>query len=669
MSTVTPSPDDFDPAAADVPTSETGSAASDGVSDLEMGDDFRSLGAPSDDDDGRCDPEEGGDSASDAATDDAEESTPSSGSGSQSSRSSYSWTDIVKPSRIDPLDLLPESDGLGLVEYLQQAPTAALPTITSTHQQIAGAVARLLDGRLRSFEKRWYVTTSTGWQQVTEAQVCSVVRGIICQPDADSTIPRRIIPVVMRKVTIDDHAALVRLGIAELRGDLLEGLKPYYCGTDREVKTVMVAADTWAETAKTARDIVSELAGRTSVVLTEGFDQRPYILNAQGTILDLSRNMAQVAPRPLSRHDLAIRSTAGVFDPTAQCPQWRKFIDEVTAFDPAYARYLQKIFGMALVGKPLEQQFFVFHGPLGNNGKSVCLNVIRRIFGTYGGMVNTKLIEEHEFEGHPTIWMALRGLRLAVMNETKSSSRWDANAAKRLASDEPLKGYFMRQDETQWDPTHTLAITTNHRPRLRGADPAYHRRYRECPFTQRWYTPEDRADLKAVSVGPVDRGLEDRLSHEEAAGILNWCLEGLMLYYAEGLEAPDVVKRACAEAQGEATVFSGYVGESFIRSSDVDAEVPVKYVWKGWNTYREENSKRSLDAPTTRKDLIRVLPLEMPGVTFVPAKNGHESDRFVGIEFTARGRVYAGIDTGFTEARPPNVTPLFPQQSTEEAGA
>lgn len=659
MTTVTPPSDDFDPNTDDAPASTEYDPTSVPVSVLKTdacaGEALNAEGF-----DG---PE------SDASVGDTTDAESDSSAGSAAAAGTAPWTDIITPSPIDPRDLLPDSDGLGLVEYLQQAPTAPLPTVVATHQQIAGAVARLLDGRIRIFESRWYANTSAGWEQITEAQVYSMVRALISRPDSDSTTPRRIIPFSIRKVDPDDAEALVWMGIGELKGDLLGGQKLYYRGTDREIKQVPVAADTWAETAKTARDIVSELAGRSSVVLTEGFDRRPFILNAQGTILDLSRNMAQAAPRPLSRHDLAIRSTACVFDPTAQCPQWRKFIDEVTAFDPAYAQYLQKIFGLALVGKPLEQQVFIFHGPLGSNGKSVCSNVIRRVFGSYGTMVNTKLIEESQFEGHPTIWMSLRGARFAAMNETKSSSGWDANVMKRLRSSEPLSGYWMRQDEVTWDPTHTLVITTNHRARLRGADPAYWRGVRECPFTQRWYLPEDREDLKALSIGPVDSGLEDRLVETEAAGILNWCLEGLMLYYAEGLEAPAVVKQATAAAQGEATVFSGYVGESFIRSSDVGAEVPVKYVWKGWNTYREENSKRSLDAPTTRKDLIKALPLEMPGVEFVPAKNGHESDRFVGIEFTARGRVYAGIDTGFTEATPPNVTPLFPQQSAEEAGA
>ena len=583
-----------------------------------------------------------------------------------------SWTDIVKPSHIDPLDLLPDADDLGLIEYLQQAPAAALPTVAATHQQVAGAVARIFDGRLVRYEDQWLAVAAggQGWEELTDAEVHSIVRGVICRPDPDSLIPRRIIPVKMRKVAADDIEALVRLGLAELRSNGSGPEKAYHPGADREVKKALIADDVWAERAGTAREVVSELAGRRSVVLKTGFDLNPYEIHCRGWILDLSRDMCSESPRRATRRDLVRRSIDADFDPAAQCSRWRKFIREVTAGDTALARFLQKAAGLSLIGEIREQIAFILYGEHGNNGKSQLTDILLYVFGDYGTEISSSILQERDYEPHPTEYMPLRGARLVVTAETGTKSRWDVNKFKRLVTPGEFSARGIAKDTSHWLASHTLWATTNHRPRVGVAETAFFKRYMELPFTQRWYYDHERDSIKALSVGRVDPELAAALQ-AEASGIFNWLLEGLALYWKEGLTTPDAVLRANQAARGESSLWMEFLDEATVEDGDAKSRIDATPFYEAWRRYRRDNSDRSSEPPRNFSEFVKLVLEEFPSATYVKASpNGRTRAHFLGVELTHRGRVLAGLENASVAGlfAPSNVTPIRPT-TPEEAGA
>ena len=600
------------------------------------------------------------------------EDTPSENSAAAGGVAGSTWTDIVKRSAIDPIDLLPDADDLGLIEYLQQAPVAALPTVESTHQQVAGYVARLFDGRLLRYEDRWLAVASggQGWEELTDAELHSIVRGVICRPDPDSQIPRRIIPVAMRKVTADDLDALVRLGIAELRSDGSGVEKAYYPGTDREVKKALIANYSWSERAGTAREIVSELAGRVGVVLKSGFDLNLYEIHCHGWILDLSRDMLSFSPRRATRRDLVQRSINADFDPGALCPCWRKFIREVTAGDTALARFLQKAAGLSLIGEIREQIAFILYGEHGNNGKSQFTDILLYVFGGYGTEISSSILQERDYEPHPTEYMPLRGARLVVTAETGTKTRWDVNKFKRLVTPGLFSARGIAKDTCHWLASHSLWATTNHRPRVGVAETAFFKRYMELPFTQRWYYDHERDAIKALSVGRVDPDLAAALQ-SEASGIFNWLLEGLAMYWEEGLSTPDAVLKANQAARGESSLWMEFLDEATIEDGDPKSRTDATPFYQGWRRYRQDNSDRSTEPPRNFTEFVKLVLDEYPSATYVKASpNGRTKAHFLGVELTHRGRVLAGLENsaGGDTRTPSNVTPIRPQ-TAEGAGA
>lgn len=68
------------------------------------------------------------------------------------------------------------------------------------------------------------------------------------------------------------------------------------------------------------------------------------------------------------------------YDPDARCPQWRKFINDITDDEPRREEVLQTIAGYTLFPDCRFQKIFIMLGG-GSNGKSVYLEVIQKLFG------------------------------------------------------------------------------------------------------------------------------------------------------------------------------------------------------------------------------------------------------------------------------------------------
>jgi putative DNA primase/helicase len=92
----------------------------------------------------------------------------------------------------------------------------------------------------------------------------------------------------------------------------------------------------------------------------------------------------------------------------------------------------------------------------------------------------------------------------------------------------------MRQDYFTYSPQFKLVISGNHKPSIRNVDEAMKRRMHLVPFTVT--IPAERRD----------RQLQAKLLTERD-GILNWALEGCLIWQREGLQPPESVLKATAE--------------------------------------------------------------------------------------------------------------------------
>ncbi len=208
------------------------------------------------------------------------------------------------------------------------------------------------------------------------------------------------------------------------------------------------------------------------------FDANPWLLNiGNGTL-----NLRTGELLPHRREDLITAITEVSYDHAAECEQWDAFLWRVIDRDEDLYRYLRRFVGYLLVGDTSEQSLHFLYG-LGANGKSVFCEVLLRLLGEYGVAVSPDLVMLKRHSSIPNDVARLRGVRVAIMNETSQGSRFDEAKIKDLTGSDTLTARFLHQEFFDFPPTHRIVIRGNHKPTINGTDEGIWRRLRLVPFT------------------------------------------------------------------------------------------------------------------------------------------------------------------------------------------
>jgi putative DNA primase/helicase len=293
------------------------------------------------------------------------------------------------------------------------------------------------------------------------------------------------------------------------------------------------------------------------------FDCDLWLLNTPGGTVELKTGRMR-EHRP---GDYITKITA--VSPGGACPQWRTFIDEITARDRDLAAFIQRGVGYALTGSTQEQCLLFFYGS-GANGKSVLLNTVSSILNDYHTTAPIETFTASTNERHPTELATLRGARLVTAIETEEGRRWDETKIKTLTGGDRIAARFMRQDFFQFLPQFKLIIAGNHKPALRTVDEAIRRRLHLVPFT--------------VTVPPErrDKNLSEKLK-AEWPGVLQWMIEGCLAWQREGLNPPAAVRHATAEYLEAEDDLATWIGDCCLCDLDAWGGSSELYAsWCGW---------------------------------------------------------------------------------------
>src|SRR5262249_9275162 len=117
-------------------------------------------------------------------------------------------------------------------------------------------------------------------------------------------------------------------------------------------------------------------ADRAHAATSEIWDEDPWLLNTPRGTVDLRTGKL----RAHSRDDYCTEITKAT--PGGDCPRWREFLTQITAGDEKLTSYLQRVAGYCLSGSIREHALFFLYGS-GANGKSVFVNTLMHVLGTY----------------------------------------------------------------------------------------------------------------------------------------------------------------------------------------------------------------------------------------------------------------------------------------------
>lgn len=325
-------------------------------------------------------------------------------------------------------------------------------------------------------------------------------------------------------------------------------------------------------------------ADRTHACHAEVFDSNSWILNTPEGVIDLRTGSL----RPGTTKDYCTKVTAVA--PGGECPRWLAFLEEITQGDAEVVAYLQRWAGYMLTGETYEHAFLVLIGP-GGNGKTLLVNVLSFVMGDYAATAPMETFMSTTGERHPTDLAGMRGARLVIAQETDAGRALAEAKIKTLTGGDPVSARFMRGDFFTYRPAFKLVMVGNHRPEIRNPDDALRRRLHLLPLT---FKPEQ-----------PDPALFETLK-AEAAGILQWAVDGCRAWQADGLGVPAAVRAATADYFTDQDLLVQWLAERC--EARRDARAPSSALFRDWSGWCEARGER----PGTNKWFSSALERHHP---------------------------------------------------------
>lgn len=278
-----------------------------------------------------------------------------------------------------------------------------------------------------------------------------------------------------------------------------------------------------------------------------------------------------VATKGHRREDMITQVMPVAYDPKAKCPRWLAFLEEMQPFEPT-RRMVQVASGLGLIGLTVQKLFF--HYGFGANGKSVYMEVLCRIFGEIAvTLPSESFTGEGKGAGAANPDMArlygkrhLRVKELPEGEDLREALVKDLTGGEYFTARDLFEGYF------DFKPFFTGHMSGNGYPRISGTDNGIWRRM----VVVHWpkiIADADQREFETV-VGEM---------MEEASGILNWLIEGVLIFLREGLVVPDAVKAKTQEYRDEMDRTSAFCSACVVREGD--GEVTAKDFYQAYVDY------------------------------------------------------------------------------------
>lgn len=346
------------------------------------------------------------------------------------------------------------------------------------------------------------------------------------------------------------------------------------------------AVGAWAKKSESAGRVAAILSlAQSQVEIDENiFDQKPMLLNFTNGTVDLATGMLL----PHCKTDYITMMIAFDYDPDAKCPYFDYFRLSIMGGDTSKADALLRCLGYTITGLVKEQVMFCCYGPTSANGKSKLFDAIRGMLGDYACSAPDGMMEEQNFEKHPTQLAVLKNKRFVSTIETGQGKRMAENLVKKLTGGDIITSRKMFCDFTEHAPTHKLWLASNFRLKI-NLDPAVLRRIVEFPFEVHFW------DAKKGESGPEhlrqDPLCEDKLKAEYqgiAAALVRGCLE----YQRIGLALPNDILQAIEDYKAEMDQVGEWIEECCSRIQG--AHTSGTDMFRSFALWAERNKKGRL---------------------------------------------------------------------------
>ena len=315
-------------------------------------------------------------------------------------------------------------------------------------------------------------------------------------------------------------------------------------------------------------------------------DCDPWLFSVENGVIDLRSGEL----RPHEPVALITKLAAVRYDPNAKAQRWRQFLQEV--FEPHLdlIPLIQRAIGYSLTGSTREECLFLLYGT-GRNGKGTFVKKIDEALGDYACTADFSTFVKRRYDSGPRDDVAhMAGRRFVSAQEASEGTSFAESLIKWLTGGDRVRARRLYENSWEFDPTHKIWLATNHKPVIRGTDPAIWSRIKLIPFDVSFEGREDR-NLKDTLTGELD-------------GILTWAVEGCLAYQRDGLAFPESVTAATAEYRHESDSIGRFIENRCVVGES--AQAPVRDLYTALKTWCEETSEELMTMTAFGRRLVEL---------------------------------------------------------------
>ena len=244
-------------------------------------------------------------------------------------------------------------------------------------------------------------------------------------------------------------------------------------------------------------------------IMPSELNSNPYLLNTPSGTYDLREGLDGFKSHQAEDYITKITTVS----PSNKGKElWLDCLNKIYG-DDELIDYVQKICGLAVIGKVFIEAMIIAYGD-GGNGKSTFWNAIFRVLGNYSGKLSADALTTSVKRNVKPEMAEMAGRRLLIASESQEGARLNESMIKQLCSTDEVMAEKKYKDPFYFTPTHMLVLYTNHLPKISGSDDGIWRRLIVIPYTRK-LTGKD--DIKNYA---------DYLYENAGEYILSWLIEG-----------------------------------------------------------------------------------------------------------------------------------------------
>lgn len=293
-------------------------------------------------------------------------------------------------------------------------------------------------------------------------------------------------------------------------------------------------------------------------------------------------------------------------DLNADCPQWKKFLENNQEGDQERIHLLQEWAGYCLTDDLSETKFLILEGD-GANGKSVFLAGLEAMLGFKNCTHVALEIFGKDFGLTPTL-----GKLANICGDAGEIDKMAEGHIKSFTAGNPMSFNRKGLKPIEAVPTSKLMLACNVMPRFADKTGGMERRIILVPW------------LKKIAKDDQVKGMATVRWWErsgELPGIFAWAIEGLLrLKEQGGFTEPKVCTRALSEYMHDANPTRSFLSEMCEKSTA--SSIPCGEIYAEYRAWSDVNGYRAVSERTFGKDVARCFP------AVVRRKLGSAGDRF-----------------------------------------